>query len=79
MKTVNDCKRVVLAGGEGCRVVYCEKCNVAEIEIGAMSLRLENHAFHSVAEMIQEAAARLAIYSANQSHRQLTTSTNNVH
>ncbi|MCB5191697.1 hypothetical protein LG198_13240 [Methylobacillus arboreus] len=79
MKTANNCRRVVLAGGDGCRVLYCEECNVAEVEVGALSLRLEEHAFNSLAEMIQEAAARLAIYSANKSHSQFTTSIKNVH
>ncbi|SNR76194.1 hypothetical protein SAMN05192560_0944 [Methylobacillus rhizosphaerae] len=79
MKTANNCKRVVLAGGEGCRVLYCEECNVAEVEVGALSLRLEAHAFNSLAEMMQEAAARLAIHYANNSHSQFTASVKNVH
>ncbi|MDR5170954.1 hypothetical protein IHQ56_03885 [Methylobacillus flagellatus] len=79
MKTANNCRRVVLAGAEGCRVLYCEECNVMEIEVGALSLRLEDHAFNSLAEMIQEAATRLAIYSANKSHSQFTASIKNVH
>lgn len=79
MKTANNCRRVVLAGGEGCRVLYCEECNVAEVEVGALSLRLEAHAFNSLAEMMQEAAARLAIHCANKSHSQFTTSVKNVH
>jgi len=79
MKTVNNCRRVVLAGSDGCRVVYCEECHVAEVEVGALSLRLEDHAFNSLAEMIQEAATRLAILSAKKSHSQFTTHIKNVH
>lgn len=55
----NPCKRIVLAGSEGCRVSYCEDCHIAEIEIGAMSLRLEMHAFSTLSQILQEAQARL--------------------
>lgn len=79
MKTANNCRRVVLAGAEGCRVLYCEECNVMEIEVGALSLRLEDRVFNSLAEMIQEAATRLAILSANKSHSQFTANIKNVH
>jgi len=56
----SPCKRIVLAGTEGCCVSYCEDCHVAEIEIGAVSMRLEVHAFSSLSQMLQEAQARLA-------------------
>lgn len=69
----------MLAGSDGCKVLYCEECNVAEVEVGALSLRLEAHAFNSLAEMMQEAVARLAVYSAAKSQSQFTTSVKNVH
>lgn len=79
MKTVNNCRRVVLAGNDGCKVLYCEECHVAEVEVGALSLRLEAQAFNSLAELLQEAAARLAVFSAAKSQSQFTTSIKNVH
>lgn len=63
----SPCKRIVLAGTEGCRVSYCEDCHVAEIEIGAISLRLEVHAFSNLSQMLQEAQARLAAFNAARS------------
>lgn len=36
------CKRILLAGADGCRIVYCEGCGVAELELGAISVRLEH-------------------------------------
>lgn len=58
------CKRMILAGTEGCRVTYCEDCRVAEIEIGAVSMRLEMQAFSNLNQMLQEAQARLAVLDA---------------
>lgn len=60
MKPENACHRVVLAGEAGCRVLYCEDCQVAELEIGAMSLRLETPAFDTLAAVMQAAETRLA-------------------
>lgn len=61
MKSTKACHRIVLAGEEGCRVLYCEDCKVAELEIGAMSLRLEAHAFNTLAGMVKQAEDRLSI------------------
>ncbi|MCB5205638.1 hypothetical protein [Methylovorus mays] len=66
MKPENPCKRIVLAGNDGCRILFCEECNVAELEVGALSLRLDMQAFGTLAELLQEGAARLAIYNAVQ-------------
>jgi len=67
MKTVNNCKRIVLAGNDGCRVWFCEDCKVAEIEVGSLSLRLEAHAFSSLAELLAEAASKIAAIDATKS------------
>lgn len=39
MNTEQTCHRVLLADEEACRVLYCQHCNVAEVSIGAVSLR----------------------------------------
>ena len=69
MKPSNNCKRVLLAGKDGCRVLFCEDCNVAEVEVGALSLRLEVHAFNTLTEMLQEAARILASFAAVKSQQ----------
>lgn len=79
MKSSNNCKRVVLAGSDGCRVLFCEECNVAEVEVGALSLRLEAHAFHTLGELLQEATAKLAVFNAAKSRNAFRTRTENVH
>ena len=60
MKAQTVCRRIVLAGEAGCRVVYCEDCQVAELEVGAVSLRLEKQAFDRLAAVLQDARDHLA-------------------
>lgn len=79
MKTQAGCKRVVLAGSDGCKVSYCEDCKVTELEIGALSLRLEMQAFNSLGEMMQEAMARLAIFKAAETQHDYFSRVGNVH
>jgi hypothetical protein len=75
----SPCKRIVLAGTEGCRVSYCEDCHVAEIEIGAVSMRLEVHAFSNLSQMLQEAQARLAALNAARSAYECEGAIRHVH
>jgi hypothetical protein len=41
MNKDETCKRIMLAGTDGCKIIYCEACNIAEMELGAISVRLE--------------------------------------
>jgi hypothetical protein len=79
MESSNSCHRVVLAGNAGCRVLYCEECNVAEVEVGALSLRLEMAAFHSLGEMLQEAMSSLAKIDSAKSGRNNYSHIGNMH
>lgn len=49
----------MLAGEAGCRVLYCRSCNVAELELGSVSMRLEEKAFRALVDMMQEACDEL--------------------
>ncbi len=73
------CKRFILAGAEGCRVTYCEDCRVTEIEIGAVSLRLEMQAFTSLSQMLQEAQSKLTALDAARSTFQHEEGLRHVH
>ena len=73
------CNRILLAGVDGCRVLYCETCGVAEIEIGAMSLRLELGAFNSLGDLLKEAKVQLAAFKAEQARQQAPAGVKNVH
>jgi hypothetical protein len=59
-----SCKRVVLAGAEGCRIIYCEGCNVAEMELGAISVRLELNAIHNLQAVLAQATVKLSVLKA---------------
>jgi len=61
MKPEKSCDRILLAGNEGCRILYCESCNVAELEIGALSLRLEINAFQTLHELICESLQKISM------------------
>ncbi len=55
----NECKKVMLAGNDGCRVMYCETHQVAELEIGALSLRLDIEAFNTLNELLIDATQKI--------------------
>jgi hypothetical protein len=64
MKKEETCKRILLAGTEGCRVIYCEACNIAEMELGAISVRLEFSAIHNLQAVLAQAAMKLSVLKA---------------
>lgn len=59
MQSINPCSKTVLAGEAGCRVLYCGHCRVVEIEIGALSFRLEPESLMDLAGVLGTAAASL--------------------
>ena len=79
MTPEKTCNRIMLAGGPGCRILYCEECNVAELEIGSLSLRLDVQAFDTLAGMAQEGIAKLALLNEAKAHAKLVTGIRNVH
>jgi hypothetical protein len=75
----SSCKRILLAGQAGCRVTDCEDCHVAEIEAGALSLRLEMQALSNLSEVLKQASAKLAAYQAAQLVYEHESSVRHVH
>ena len=61
MPLQKTCDRILLAGSEGCRILYCESCNIAELEIGALSLRLEVNVFQTMHELIYETLQKISL------------------
>jgi hypothetical protein len=61
MTSKTQCSKTVLAGHNGCRVIYCHDCRVAEIEVGSVSLRLKDEAFLQLRRLIDDAADRLSL------------------
>ena len=59
MATNQQCEKVELAGTQGFRVVYCQNCEVVELEIGALSLRLTPEIAQRFANVMMKASLRL--------------------
>lgn len=64
MRKEEPCKRILLAGSDGCRIMYCEGCNIAEMELGAISVRLELNALHNLQAVLGQAAMKLSVLKA---------------
>lgn len=60
------CNKVLLAGNEGCRVTYCQTHQATELEIGAISIRLDVEAFSTLNALINEAMAKIQTLHASQ-------------
>jgi hypothetical protein len=56
---INDCKRIELASGLGVKLMYCENCEVVELEIGAVSLKLSPSMIQRLANMMMKASLKL--------------------
>jgi hypothetical protein len=80
MNEHSSCKKVLLAVNEGCRVMYCESHCMAEVEIGALSLRFDVEAFASLQELFDEAIKKIAVIQASKSMQHaLMTKLRNAH
>jgi hypothetical protein len=57
---MNDpCDKLILAEGLGVRLIYCRNCDVIELEIGAISLRLNPNHVQQIANVMMKASLRL--------------------
>lgn len=53
------CEKLILADSLGVRLTYCPECNVVELEIGAISLRLNPDVIQRVANIMMKASLQL--------------------
>ena len=57
---INDpCEKLILAEGLGVRLIYCKNCDVIELEIGAMTLRVSPNHVQQIANVMMKASLRL--------------------
>lgn len=54
-----QCEKFELTGTDGFRVIYCRRCDVVELEIGALSLRLSPEMVQRFANILMKASLRL--------------------
>ncbi|MBC7757035.1 MAG: hypothetical protein H7Z20_10440 [Bdellovibrio sp.] len=53
------CDKIELANGLGVRLLFCESCQVIELEIGAISLKLSPDMIQRVANIMMKASLKL--------------------
>lgn len=59
MSGSGGCKRILLSGSSGFRVHFCESHRTIELEIGVMSLRLDEDALGLLSESLRESLRNL--------------------
>ena len=57
--TNDPCEKLILAEGIGVRLIYCKNCDVIELEIGAISLRISPAHIQQIANVLMRASLRL--------------------
>ena len=60
-KAINDalCEKIELANSCGVRLVYCQDCQVVELAIGAISVRLCPDVMQRIANVMMKASLQL--------------------
>ena len=53
------CEKIILADGLGVRLYYCPNCEVVELELGSISIRLSPSSIQSIANIMMKASLRL--------------------
>jgi hypothetical protein len=62
MNKNTSCSRILLAKNEAGRAGYCEGCDVVELEIGAISIRIVAADLPYISRLLKEADANMAHY-----------------
>ncbi len=58
MKTAR-CEKIILGESLGVKLIFCQDCNVVELEIGAVSVRLCPDVIQQVANVMMKASLQL--------------------
>jgi hypothetical protein len=53
------CSKIILANSLGVKLIYCQNCNVVELETGAISLRFCPDVIQQIANMMMKASLQL--------------------
>jgi hypothetical protein len=53
------CEKIILADSLGVRLCYCPNCEVVELELGSISIRLSPSSIQSIANIMMKASLRL--------------------
>ena len=56
---IDSCDKIILAESPSVRLIYCKNCDVIELEIGAISLRLAPTHIQRIANIMMKASLKL--------------------
>ena len=62
MSPKNQHSRVLLAKNENGSIAYCEGCDVVELELGAVSVRVDAESLETLSGLFKDANIRLNYY-----------------
>lgn len=62
-----SCRKIELASTCGFRVMYCQECQIVELEIGALTLRFSPEFVQRFANIMMKASLRLELLTQQQS------------
>ena len=62
MRPRNKQKKILLSRNEGGAIAFCESCDVLELEIGAVSLRIDSLSLELLCQVMNEATASMKTY-----------------
>jgi hypothetical protein len=62
MNSKNQHSRILLSRNEGGAIAFCESCDVLELEIGAISLRIDSPSLEMLSKLMNEATASMKLY-----------------
>ena len=62
MSHVNKHPLIELASSDGCRILYCERCDVTELRIGEFRVNIEPSSMKSLEMIIAQANEKLDQY-----------------
>lgn len=58
------CHKELLAGVKGCNICYCHECDIIELTLGAINIRLEVAMLYQLQAMLQQALIKLSVIKA---------------
>lgn len=62
MKPRSQHSRILLSRNEGGAIAFCESCDVLELEIGAVTIRIDSHSLELLSKLMNEATASMKSY-----------------
>jgi hypothetical protein len=62
MAPKNQHSRILLGKNAGGAIAYCEACDVVELEMGAISMRIDAASLEALSALFKDADVRLSYY-----------------